>query len=460
MIRRGAIAIALAVFSLLPARASGRADYDLALAWRAFVAADTRPRIGVALGGGGARGMAHIGVLRSLDGAGIPVEAVAGTSIGSFIGALYATGAEIDKIENLALETNWSNLIELKMSRMGFFSTRRLEQFINFHLQFLKRNLERPVPSRDSDVYDASDLKDLSFRDLKIPFACTATDLYSGSVVIFDTGSVAEAVRASCSIPGLFEPVPYGDELLVDGGVILNLPVSLCRDLGAEIVIGVDLESDTPPQIAGFVDVLTQIIKIQGRSLSADERLGADGMVQPRVASIRTTDLNMTADAIREGAIAGTKAAGMIKENLLRHRTGWRPAAGSGAEREPSAERSDSEEALRRALVPIRGRGSSSGSSSGAMIAAAQAAAKLGLYREALEYIGAIPEKDRNAACRIAEAMSCLRTRKKSEAAAALEKLAGMDVDADRYWELAAAAVDVRFDDLAREILKRIPQRA
>ncbi|MEK8023379.1 MAG: patatin-like phospholipase family protein [Candidatus Hydrogenedentota bacterium] len=448
------IALLLAAVTMPQADAAGKADYDRAVAWRAFLSEESRPLIGVALGGGGARGMAHIGVLRSLRGAGIPVEAVTGTSIGSFIGALYATGADIDKIENLALQTNWSNLIELRMSRIGFFSTRRLERFINFHLQFLQNDILRLPSKNAADEYVESDLNDLSFDELRIPFACTATDLYSGSVVIFDTGSVAEAIRASCSIPGLFEPAPYGDRLLVDGGVILNLPVSLCRDLGAGIVIGIDLESDTPSQIGGLVEVLAQIIKIQGRTLSADERLGADDIIQPRCAAISMTDLNRTADAIREGAIAAGKEVERIKDNLLQRRSGGTPVSSEMR----ASDRHDSDEALRHALLPIRGRSATAlgGQPSSAMVAAAIAAAKLGLYREALEYIEVIPLKDRSVDCLLAEAMSHLRMRNRILAQESVERLSARDINPDRYWELAAAALDVRFDEIAESIIRRI----
>lgn len=430
---------------------SGRAAHDRAVAWRNWVDAETRPVVGIALGGGGARGMAHIGVLRGLENAGIPIERISGTSIGSFIGALVATGAPVDRIEELALKTNWSNLIELKMSRVGFFSTRRLERFINFHLNFLQRDSLR-LPSRTSgDDYLASGLQDLQFRDLRVPFVCTATDLYSGRVVVFDSGTVAAAVRASCSIPGLFEPVLAGDAVLVDGGVRLNLPVSLCRRLGAEAVIAVDLESDSAQAVSGLLDILAQIIRIQGRALMDAERMEADAVIAPAVGRIRTTDLSMTRDAIREGEIAGRLAADRIKERLLGLEAvpeAGRPVTPPAFEtRESAALVADAMRAapgaVRRAAIPAR------------QARAALAAAQLGLDRDALALGRALPSDLRTPLLLSALAACALRVGHDTEAARLIAELDVAGAAADVWWRLAAAAIDRRRDTVAGALRER-----
>jgi NTE family protein len=451
---RAAVCAAVAALALIAApaaRAAGRDDYDRAVAWRVWLDADTRPKVGIALGGGGARGMAHIGVIRAFQQAGIPIEAVAGTSIGSFIGALYATGAHIDQIEELALETKWSNLIELKMSRVGFFSTRRLERFINFHLTFLQRDILRLPSRRNADDYLGSPLKDLEFPDLRIPFACTATDLQSGAMVIFDSGPVATAVRASCSIPGLFEPLAYEDRLLVDGGILLNLPVSLCHRLGAGPVIAIDVESDTPTSIQGLIEVLTQMIRIQGRALTARERSNADWIVSPAVGRIKTTELAESGDAIREGEIAGQAAVNAIKDHLL-----------GRAVNIPDGVDNDHGDSLRLVIDSLRsGRANSmTGANGKRMTAALQAAHRLGLYREARLIAQNLPRDHRDTDSRWIALHAALKLRERDAAEAEWEVLARENLPAAQVWQLAATALDARFDDIAEKLRNQAERAA
>jgi NTE family protein len=446
-----AAALALLIAPPPATRASGRDDYDRAVAWRAWIESDSRPKVGVALGGGGARGMAHIGVIRALQQAGIPVEAVAGTSIGSFIGALYATGAHIDRIEELALQTKWSNLIELKMSRVGFFSTRRLERFINFHLNFLQRDILRLPAHRDAEDVLGSTLTDLEFDDLKIPFACTATDLHSGAVVIFDSGSVATAVRASCSIPGLFEPLPYEDRLLVDGGVVLNLPVSLCHQLGAGTVIAIDVESDTPASIQGLIEILTQMIRIQGRALTARERSDADWIVSPAVGRIKTTELAESGDAIREGEIAGQAAVNAIKDRLLGRIGGAHPDLPR-----------DHADSLRVVLASLQnGRANSVTGPNGArLVAALKTAHALGLYREVRVLAKNLPGDHRDTETRRLALFAALKLGEREAAETESKRLVTEAIPADRAWELAAAALDARLDEIAARLREQAERAA
>lgn len=174
-------------------------------------------RVGLALGGGGARGMAHVGVIRVLEREGISVDCIAGTSVGSLVGAACAAGIGADRLLEIALQFRWRHIARLVWPRQGFFSFDRLE------------------------TYMVNLVGDLTFADLVIPFAALAADLETGELVILKEGRVAPAVRASCSVPGIATPTEIGGRLLVDGGIVNNLPISVARALGADVVIAVGL---------------------------------------------------------------------------------------------------------------------------------------------------------------------------------------------------------------------------
>jgi NTE family protein len=176
-----------------------------------------RKRVGLALGGGGARGMAHVGVIRVLERAGITVDCIAGTSAGALVGAAYAAGLNSDQLLEMALQMRWRDILRLVWPRQGFISFARLESYL-VHI-----------------------LGDLTFAELKIPYAAVTADLATGKQVVLREGRVARAVRASCSVPGIVTPVEVDDRLLIDGGVVNNLPISVVRNLGADVVIAVGL---------------------------------------------------------------------------------------------------------------------------------------------------------------------------------------------------------------------------
>jgi len=176
-----------------------------------------RKRVGLALGGGGARGFAHVGVICLLEQEGIPIDCIAGTSAGSFVGAAHAAGLQSQELLDIALKLRWRDIVGLAWPRRGFVSFEKLE-----HL-----------------LIDA--LGDLSFADLQIPYAAVAADMGTGEQVVLKVGCVARAVRASCSVPGIVIPVEIDGRLLSDGGVLNNLPISVVRELGADIVIAVGL---------------------------------------------------------------------------------------------------------------------------------------------------------------------------------------------------------------------------
>ncbi len=192
-----------------------------------------RKRVGLALSGGAARGLAHVGVLQVLEREQVPVDCIAGTSAGSLVGAAYAAGVRGDQLLQIALKVRWRDIARPVWPRMGLFSFARLESFL------------------------ISIAGDLTFADLKIPYAAVTTDLETGQPVILQEGRVAPAVRASCSVPGVVIPVELDGRLLADGGVVNNLPISVTRDLGADLVIAVNLVMPPSRRPTGLLEILT-----------------------------------------------------------------------------------------------------------------------------------------------------------------------------------------------------------
>src|ERR1043166_1483143 len=226
-----------------------------------------RPRVGLALSGGAARGIAHVGVLRALEEDNIPIEALAGASAGALGGGAYAAGLSIGELEVLAREFRWRRMARFSFSRLGLQSNARMEAFLRARL---------PVTRID---------------DLKIPFIAMATDLRSGTAVAIRDGDVAFAIRASTCLPALYVPVRDSQaRLLVDGGLVANLPISYVRELGAEIVIAVDVGAagarfmESPRTALG---VLTQTFVAVERIVSNQERDNADLVIAPKVGHIR-----------------------------------------------------------------------------------------------------------------------------------------------------------------------------
>jgi NTE family protein len=176
-----------------------------------------RKKVGLALSGGAARGTAHIGVLEVLEREGIRPDVVAGVSAGSVVGALYCAGYSVEQLKALARDLSWSRLVRLGRPHLGLFDTSRMEAY-----------LEELLAGR-------------TFDQLSIPFLTVAVDLLTAQEVVLKEGRVARAVRASCAVPGLFTPVEWNDHLLVDGGLLNNVPVQVLRDWGADYVIAVNL---------------------------------------------------------------------------------------------------------------------------------------------------------------------------------------------------------------------------
>jgi len=260
----------------------------------------TRPRIGLALSGGAARGIAHVGVLRALEEHAIPIDAIAGASAGALIGGLYASGLTISQIEAMARRFRWRHTARFSFSRLGLQSNARMENFLRAHM---------PVTR---------------FEELKIPFAAMVTDLREGTpIVLRDTGDVPFAIRASGCVPALYVPCRDAEgRLLVDGGLVANLPVSYVRDLGADIVIAVDVGADgarfmEAPRTA--LGVLTQTFVAVERIVSNQEKANADLIIIPRVGHIRWDETRRSAELLKVGYAAAIESIDDIKQLIARH---------------------------------------------------------------------------------------------------------------------------------------------
>lgn len=260
-------------------------------------------KIGLALGGGAARGLAHIGVLEVLEKEGIAVDMIAGTSAGAAIGALYAQGKPASQIKELALDTGWrrlASLIDLTLPRSGFIEGTKI------------KNLLKSI------------IGDISFSDLKIPLACVATDIRSGEEVVINDGPVLEGVRASISIPVIFTAVKWQDRYLVDGGLVNPVPVSTVREMGADFVIavnvippmGVRIQPSPESKAPGIFQSLLHSLYIATYSLVRSSLAEADIVIEPKLPHIGYGDFHRIKDSIAQGEIAAQELIEQIKQQL------------------------------------------------------------------------------------------------------------------------------------------------
>ena len=258
-------------------------------------------KVGVALGGGGARGLAHIGVLKAFEEGDVPVGALAGTSVGALIGSLYAAGITTTQMEQMTQEIGWSSLTNYS-------------RFSLIRLVFLEQRLS----TKNMEVYLRKQMGDTRFDQLKIPFACVATDLQTGERVNFREGSVALAARASATIPGMFEPVEFRHRYLVDGGLVSNLPTDLLTLMGSDIIVAVDVTADLANmQPKSVLAVLNQAIYIQSERLAQDEMTRAQVVIRPQMGDIGAMDLSRSEECIDSGILAGRQAVPQIKRLIL-----------------------------------------------------------------------------------------------------------------------------------------------
>lgn len=252
-------------------------------------------KIGLALGGGAARGLAHIGVLQVLEEEGVPIDYLAGTSMGALIAALYASGHSADMIARLARGLRRQHWMDLKLPGMGLIAGEKIQGILNILCQ--GKNIE----------------------DLDKPLGVVATDLETGEEVVLTRGSLAAAVRASIAIPGIFAPVRIDGRLLVDGGVLDQVPVGVVRRLGADIVVGVNVSatlSSGPSRVASLFDVILQSYEIMAREILRLKIAAADIIIEPRVQHISGTHFTRAPEFIAAGAAAAREALPAIRSLL------------------------------------------------------------------------------------------------------------------------------------------------
>jgi NTE family protein len=218
------------------------------------------PKIGLALGSGGARGFAHLGVIKALKDAGIPIHLIAGSSMGALVASFYGAGLDMDRLYKLSTAFKRKYFLDFTVPKMGFISGKKVKEFIKVFTH--GKNIE----------------------ELSIPIGIVATDLLTGEKVVFQTGPVADAVRASISIPGIFVPEKYNGRLLVDGGVSDRVPVSVAKEMGADIVIAVDVSRvKRNAEITSIYDVIMQSIDIMQAEIINNREIAANVMIRPPV---------------------------------------------------------------------------------------------------------------------------------------------------------------------------------
>ena len=251
------------------------------------------PKIALALGGGAARGFAHIGVIKALESHGIVPDMVIGTSSGSLVGALYASGYGGFDLQRTALQLDDTIIADWSLPDRGFIKGEALQNFVNQAVQ------NRPM------------------EKLNKPFAVVATDLQSGEPVVFRTGNTGMAVRASSSVPGVFQPVTISGREYVDGGLVSPVPVRAARAMGADLVIAVYISNN--PRLGktkDSVDVMLQTFAIMGQSIAGYELSEADIVIRPDTGRIRSTAFEDRHMAIIEGEKAGLAAIAAIKQKI------------------------------------------------------------------------------------------------------------------------------------------------
>jgi NTE family protein len=248
-------------------------------------------KIALVLGAGASKGFAHIGVIKVLESNKIPIHMIVGTSAGSFVGSIYAYGYNAYDLQKLSLGIEKSDVADFTLPDNGFIKGEKLEEYVNRIVR--KTTIEK----------------------LKIPFYAVATDIQTGKETVFATGNTGTAVRASCSIPGIFRPVIISGKMFVDGGVVSPVAVEAAKSLGADIVIAVDISGDIGAiQPQGTIDTILQSINIMYSKLAATQMLRADVVIKPKVGYISSSDFSKRHEAVIEGEKAAVEALPKIQE--------------------------------------------------------------------------------------------------------------------------------------------------
>jgi len=264
-------------------------------------------KVGLALSSGAAKGLAHIGVLEVLEREGIPIDMIAGTSMGALVGALYAQGKDVSQIRSLAIDLGpkrFSFLADPALPKSGLIRGRKIKNMLR------------------------STIGDIEFRDLEIPFACSTTDIESGQEVVIRQGLVREGVRASCSIPVILTPTKWGGRYLVDGGLVNPVPVRILKEMGADFTIAVNVipvvrekppkasEEDIEAKEPTIFNVIIQMIKIINYQRLKSSLVGANVIIEPQLTHIGWGDFHRARECIFQGELAAQDSVQEIKRRL------------------------------------------------------------------------------------------------------------------------------------------------
>ncbi|MEI6152724.1 MAG: patatin-like phospholipase family protein [Deltaproteobacteria bacterium] len=257
------------------------------------------PKIALVLGGGSAKGFAHVGVIRVLEQEKIPIDMIAGTSVGSLIGGIYASNPDSFQLEWVAFKIDKNDILDLSIiySKLGPAQGTKLESFVDQTVKVKK------------------------IEDTKIPFYPIATDLNTGETIILEKGSLSRAIRASSAIPGIFVPVTFGNRLLVDGGVTNSIPCDIARNKGADIVIAVNLLKDIKDyNINSVVDIIGQSVNIVMHQSNKTKLQYADVIIEPDTKGASIFDFTQKKMLMEEGIKAAKAAIPKIKELIAKYR--------------------------------------------------------------------------------------------------------------------------------------------
>lgn len=302
-----------------------------------------RPKIGLALSGGGARGAAHVGVIKVLEELRIPIDYIAGTSMGALVGAAYASGTPISELESRLESADWNDLLTDTSPREDRSFQRKEEdqtRLLKLELGIRDGGIRAPAGAISGQKLDTlfslitrNAPSSNDFNQLSIPFRAVATDAETGRMVVFDRGRLPDAMRASMSVPGAIAPYPIGANIYLDGGLTRNLPVDVVRNMGADIVIAVNISSPLlkRKEILSIVGVSLQMINIlteQNMRESIESLRPGDYLISPPLDTIGATDFNLVRDAITLGAAATREQAPLLEKlaisakDFVAHRTG------------------------------------------------------------------------------------------------------------------------------------------
>jgi NTE family protein len=270
-----------------------------------------KKRIGLALGGGGARGLAHIGILRVLEKENIPIDLIVGTSIGALVGGAYASGINPDELQKKVKE--YLSSPEFRSSAMKAFEAahakgevglaQRIQTYLRNHF-YLIQAMFKPGILSNKDFQATIDyfIPDIQIEEARIPFRAVATDLVSGEEITFSEGSLRQAVMASCAVPGAMAPLKDGERLLSDGGIICSVPSSVARQEGADIVIAVVVDRGIgSEELRNVVDVYLRVNEIMGERLKQCELAEADVVIRPEVGELHWSSFSEAMSLIDEG---------------------------------------------------------------------------------------------------------------------------------------------------------------